>query len=197
MISPKDEYRCTYSISHLGKLSSQEISVQTKACLWNSFILVAQRCSEKERHLDAFARATLPWVVEWILNASMTDDAVPLTGALQVVFIVLTRLKSASCFEGQSTPRQATMKMIYEKSLEILNTVNASGGNALHLTALKVILALATIDSIDTQSAALVGCHLQAVYQVIGELAKNNSDSEVTSLATKILRVFKNNEVVM
>jgi hypothetical protein len=189
------------SLIQHSKVIIDDFSVPARTCLWNSFVVAAQRCQENEGKLALFAKSTVPWVIDWCISGKNTALHHPLclAAALQVVFLLVTRTKSLNCFAEKGEDRKRYIGRTHRLALDSLKR-DHHGGNAyanrsLRLAGLKLLLALVTIDQINEDETVLLNClgpgELGETFSALHSVANIDADSEVHRLAGHILRSLK------
>ena len=156
-------------------------------CVWNSFLMVSQRC--ETRHLDTWARRTAPWVVDWGCQRLKSGEyhALCMAAALQIVFVLVTRTKQLDHLRtaGGSSTTSQNIVATYRWSLRCIKHASSSNrqGSQLRLAAMKLLLALVTIDQIGDCSGHLGPGELREAVSTISAAANIDSDPDVRSLA--------------
>ena len=176
--------------------TNQDLSTSARTCLWNAFLVVSQRCPDDGR-LKSWANITAPWVLDWA-SVGPADDYLrhPLcmAAALQVIFILVTRTKSFDCLAGgKVTP--ISVRKAHGLAITCCKTETNIGGvyarTTMRKAALKLLLALVTIDQMDEEnsiSTCLSPGELGEAFTLLNGTANVDADAEVRALATHILR---------
>jgi hypothetical protein len=200
-----DAWICSAKANYLGHSSGavESYSIPARTCLWNSLIVVSQRSSDKDGSVEMFARSALPWITDWGAG-TRSDDQVhhPLciAAALQVTFILLTRLKSLAFFAGSDRFAKEYIRRAHGWALQTLKDKPTSVGDysnrAQRLAALKLLLSIVTVDSINSDGSVLPSClgpgELGEAFTVIHGLSNMDPDSEVRGLSSHLLSLLKN-----
>ena len=172
----------------------QDLSTSARTCMWNSFLVVSQRCPDDR--LAAWANLTAPWVLDWA-SAAPVDEKLhhPLcmAAALQILFILVTRTKSFDCLGGGKTSTTSVRKA-HRLAVTSVKTETSIGGDYARITmrraGLKLLLALVTIDQMD-DGTNLSGClspgELGETFTLLNGTANVDTDAEVRNLAAHIL----------
>jgi hypothetical protein len=179
-----------------------DFSVPARICLWNALIVVAQRCRDDDQSLNRFSRSTLPWVAEWGAGARPNDDIhhpLCVAAALQLIFVSVTRSKSLDCFAGRDGPPKKYIQQVHRWALEAAkaepNSFENYANRALRLAALKLMLAIVTIDNINSDGSALPSSmgpgELGETFTVVYGVSNMDPDSEVRELASHILGMLR------
>lgn len=172
------------------------LPITARTCLWNALIVVSQRCRDVD--LLRFSRSILPWVTGWGSEAKPKDGVHhPLcdAAAMQVIFTLVTRSKSFDCFGSQEGQTKECIRQAHLWALKAVNTNSGSTNNhsnqVRRLAALKLILAIVTIDSIASEGSALPNClgpgELGQTFTLIAGLSNLDPDPDVRGLASHIV----------
>ena len=176
--------------------------LSAKTCLWNSLIVVAQRCREDTGSLRAFSTSTLSWVTAWGRKSKSDDDIHhPLcaAAALQLTFILVTRCKSLKCFAEEDGTSKQNVRQAHQWALESVKDERALNDNyanrSLRMAALKLLLAIVTVDSMDSDGSVLPSClgpgELGKTFTVVHGLSNMDPSPDVRKLASHILGVLR------
>lgn len=180
--------------SWVGK-STKVYSVPTRICIWNVFLLVSKRCQEDNNALARFSKSMLPWVTDW--GETEPDDGVHhpicVAAALQVVFILVTRSRTLCGFSDSDSVSKDYIRRTHRWALNILkfgSTKVSNGLKDMRLAALKLLLAIVTLDNMDSDTSVLCNSlgpgELGETFTVINGLCNMDTDSEVRVLAAQI-----------
>ena len=181
-------------------------------CLWNSLIVVAQRCSDQNGKTQLLAKTFLPWLVTWGEGTTQNTmirgpgvlkhhHSLCVTAALQLAFILVTRSKSfgelppTKPHSSSDPERRPSIQGLHRWAIvAIQNGKGASdyAGEALRCAGLKVLLAIVTIDQTSDSSASGVNLvfspkDLKETLSTLQEVAKHDPDPKLQALASHIL----------
>ncbi len=170
------------------------LSTSARTCMWNSFLVVSQRCSDDR--LASWTNLTAPWVLDWASAAPVDEELhhpLCMAAALQILFILVTRTKSFECFGGGKTSTTSVRKA-HRLAVTSIKTETSIGGDYARITmrraGLKLLLALVTIDQMDN-GTDLSGClspgELGETFTLLNGTANVDTDAEVRNLAAHIL----------
>jgi hypothetical protein len=171
-----------------------EYSISARICLWNVFIVVTKRCDDDS--LIKLARSILPWITDWVTLEPDDNIHHPLcvSAALQVIFIVVTRSKTLSCFSHDSDESKKDVQRAHRWSLAILKSHSTGPSDdfkGMRLAALKLVLAIVTVDSLHSNGTVMPGSlgpgELGETFNVINGLCNMDTDLDVKSLSSHIL----------
>lgn len=197
---PEDEWICATESYFLtdSTVVVKKVSLQAKACLWNSMILVAQRCNADDGSLTTFGNSVLPLIAEYGSEARSSSDEKldhPLgsAAALQTAFTIITRSRSLDCLEGHDRPKTIFVRMLQDWALQAIRKKSLGIGNgALRMAALKLLLALVTMDTIEgDNNSSIPSClgreQLREILSAVKELSDHDPDSDIRALSSQIL----------
>lgn len=182
-------------ISDSSNDSKKELSTSARTCTWNAFLIVSQRCPDDGR-LNSWANMTAPWILGWASAGPIDDNLrhpLCMAAALQILFILVTRTKSFDCLAGGKTTTTSVRKA-HRLAIMSIKTKTNIGGDYARITmrraALKLLLALVTIDQMDS-TGDLAGClspgELGETFTLLNGTANVDTDTEVRNLAAHIL----------
>jgi len=116
-----------------------------------------------------------------------------MAAALQVLFVLITRTKSFECLAGGKTTPTSVHKA-HSLAIARINTETKLGGvyarTTMRKAALKLLLALVTIDQVDSSSSlpiCLSPGELGEAFTLLNGIANVDTDAEVRMLAAHIL----------
>lgn len=181
-------------------------------CIWNSLIVVAQRCSDHNGKTQFLAKTFLPWIVAWgegtTQKTTIHGPDVPkhhhllcVTAALQLAFILVTRSKSFGELPPTKPPsfsdteRYPSIQGLHRLAVvAIQNGKGASdyAGEASRCAGLKVLLAIVTIGQSSDSSSSGVNlvfspADLKEMLFTLQGVAKHDPDPKLQALASHIL----------
>ena len=192
-------------------------SVPCCTCLWNSLIVVSQRCPDQTGKPQRLARTILPWLVTWGGGATQKTSGSPdarlhqhalcVTAALQLSFILITRSK---CFGGlrstASSPTAAvsssdtdgcpaSFQLLHRWALAAIQDGKGASdytGEALRCAGLKVLLAVVTIGQTNDTASSNGGLvfspkEAKETFSTLEEIANHDPDPKLKALASHIL----------
>jgi hypothetical protein len=103
--------RSTNERSDLQSSEPVIFSAQTLTCVWDAFIIIAQR-SAKGGQLELTAETTMSWVVDWADNcARRTHPPLCMAAALQVAF-TLIQGSSRLTFGGKKNAKTRSVRFV-------------------------------------------------------------------------------------
>lgn len=190
------------SYHHVGR--SPPFRVSTRTCILNAFVLTAQRCPMDNGELNFFANAISPRLVSWGSSGSIDDchfHPLCIAGALQIIFICITRMKSVEALNGSFQDFdyiRKTHKWALE-TLKINPQIQYGDKYALEtmrLSALKLMLAIATIDqqnmldtnqSVEGRNNVLSPGEMAETLSILQGAANMDSNKKVRELAKHIM----------
>lgn len=172
----------------------------TRICIWNVFILVSKRCQEADNSLFNFSKSVIPWIIDW--GKSEPDDSIHhplcLAAAIQVIYILVTRSRKLDGFGGGDDASTLNIRKAHRWALNLLKQgsrghgeeKSSNGLRDMRLGALKLLLAIVTIDNMNSDEAALGNAfgpgELGETFTVISGLSNMDPDPGVRILASKI-----------
>ena len=172
--------------------------ISARICLWNSFVVVSQRCANDDGQLDRFANVTVPWIMEWCVAGSVDMELrhpLCLAAAMQVIFQLITRTKSLRIFVGASKKggRKESVRQVHRWALNVVrrDTMYPGGeyaNRALRLSGLKLVLAIFTVDQAAESDEFLGPSVIAETCTVLSSVANMDADSQVRELAAGLLR---------
>ena len=184
----------------------REFSVAARTCLWNAVVIVSQRCAENGDRLNLFAKSTASWVVEWGTSGATVnvDLRHPLcvAGALQVVFILITRTKLFACLGQNKENQRVTVRNVHRWALNCIKyqSKNSNDGDdysrrTLRRAALKLLLALITVDQLSRDDTALPNSlgpsELGETFTMLQSIANLDSDQDMQKMANSLLNSLR------
>ena len=171
-------------------------STAARTCLWNAFLVLSQRCRQEDGCLTTWAMLTAPWVLDWGSHAPVNSDLyhpLCMAAALQVVFVLITRTKSFDCL-GDSRAADgvsSSVRRAHRWAMESIKSRTEMGGDyarrAMRKAALKLMLAITTIDQLSIGGSCLSPGDQSATFTVLQGVANLDADAEVRTLAAHIL----------
>ena len=175
----------------IGRIEA--FSVPCRTCLWNSLIILSQRCNEGS-NLQLWAKSTLAWLVTWSASGETQSEQHPLclTAALQLAFILITCTKS---FVGLASSDIQNLHRWAVRSIQDSKGCTDYANNSLRCAGLKLLLAVVTIgqlsdsDSENYNPSALVFSRrdLEETSRLIHGISKQDPDPKLQTLALHIL----------
>lgn len=169
-------------------------SVACITCLWNSLIVIAQRCPDRGGKVESLSTTILPRLIRWgggmgqKPNGSLGSHRNPLcvTAALQLAFILVTRSKSFGD-KGESNARalqQWAFCAIKEgkKSSDLARAGLRSAG-------LKALLSVITIVQMSGRPLSQVFNRddIGEMLPLLNDMARNDGDTRVETLAGHVV----------
>lgn len=171
-------------------------------CLWNSLIVVSQRCPDESGKLQVLASTMLPWLVAWGAGATQSSSTkktealhrhtLCVTAALQLAFILVTRSKSFGGLPMTSSTTSSSIQSLHRSALAAIQDGRGAtdyASEALRCAGLKVLLALVTIGQSNNSNQSLVFSpkEMKATFATLQEVAKHDCNPKLQALAYQIL----------
>jgi hypothetical protein len=185
--------RSTNERSDLQSSEPVIFSAQAQTCVWDAFIIIAQR-SAKGGQLELIAETTMSWIVDWANhanNARQTHHPLCMAAALQVAFTLITRTKSFDFWKKEE--RQDKIRKVHLWAVQSVRSVPSNVDNyasgAVRMAGLKLMLAVVTIDQIDgcRMWACLAPGEIGEAFSVLRGVANLDRDPQVRQLAGQVL----------
>jgi len=195
----------------------ESFSPSARTCIWNAFLVVSQRCSLKNGHLNHWSKHTTPWIVRWGYASSSTIDTdearnnnnvdkrslyhpLCMAAALQLVFVVLTRSKSFDMLAETNTKEEIKRGVhlalqwglqSFKHSVSLDSSGLSTAKQTMRKAALKLILSIVS-ELLQSQSDAMISNAdwKQIVSTLQDSVTTDTEDSEVRMLATHFLQVL-------
>jgi hypothetical protein len=186
-------------LSHNRAASTQtRVSVEARICLWNSLVLVAQRCNSQKEHFRHFFDMVLPKTLEWGNEGpidGMTRHPLCVAAAMQVIIVLLSRT---------ATEISSWKPAIEDKRRSILEahgwaskafTARTNNGDiyshsSLRCNALKLMIATQVLaDSSNGLASYLTHQEMHERLSLLQMIATEDSDEQVRRLARQLLLV--------
>jgi len=174
ILNPHNNENLVANGSLVQKDLHRSYSVACYTCLWNSFIVVAQRCPGDGGKLQLLSGRVLPWLLSWGRTSMEAGNGgresrvhnhpLCVTAALQLAFILVTRSKS---FGGlvpspcAAQPSDSSIQMLYRWALLAVSSGKDDASatdyakTTLRCAGLKMMLAIVTIGKIVSENHTL------------------------------------------
>ena len=171
-------------------------------CVWNAFLVTSQRLTVM-KELERWAQVLCPWIIRWGHggNANTTPHhQLCVAGALQTLFVVLTKTKSLNFGVSTGLTVLDTTIRTFRWALVCVRGDGTQGQPAsetskMRLAAIKLLLAIVSIDqmwsnteSTDTKTTGNLGpLELAEAGRTVSAIANIDQDTEVRKLASFLL----------
>ena len=193
-------------------------NVSVRTCLLNSLVLTSQSCPLEDGRLNLFANAILPRLLSWGANKKIDSNCfhpLCIAGALQTIFICLTRMKSFDGMKGTSSfvkddehkIERENVQTCFRWALETLKanyssfTTEKYACDTIRLAGLKLLLAIVSVDqksssfnddksNRDKTESILSPGEMAETLSVLRGAANMDSNQQVRELATHVLLSF-------